>query len=72
MCAFTDSVPITVTRRMQFVEIPTRWRARSPRTCHPKMFWRERRGGILGDVATTSGERLNGKQVSARNDIIYK
>jgi len=36
------------------------------------MFWRERRGGILGDAATTSGGRLNGKQVGVQNDIIYK
>jgi len=72
MCAFTDSVPITATRRMPFVETRTCWKAHSPRTCHPKRFWRERRGGILGDAATTRGGKLNGKQVSDENDIIYK
>jgi len=72
MCAFTDSVPTTVTRRMPFVEIRTCWRARSPLTCHPKKFWRERRGGIRGGAATTSGERPNGKQVGTENDITYK
>jgi len=70
MCASTDSVHITVTHRMPFVEKRTCWRARLLRTCRLKMFWRERRGGTRGDAATTSGRRPNGKQVSANRDIV--
>jgi len=57
---------------MPFVEIRTCWRAHSPRTCHPKRFWRGRRGGIRGDAATTSGGRLNGKQVSDESDTLHR
>jgi len=28
--------------------------------------WKEKRGGILGDAATTSGKKPNGKQVSVK------